>query len=144
LTLVIICLLLLLCKTKLKKLELMVDKMKFEVVILICALLIGWACQTLVITRLLSPMTLYGCVFGTIFLLFVMGLFSFLSIHGISEDKESRRDAALFYGFLAIVASISMLMLILFEVNNIICWIVACVLWCLACTIRNVKFWSWF
>jgi len=122
----------------------MVDKLKLEVVILICALLTGWACQTLVTTECLNATTLYGCTLGAAFSLYVMGLFTYLSIHGIDVDNPSKKDVCIFYGFLVIVALISMLMLILFEVSNIICWIVACALWYLACTIRHVMFWRWF
>ena len=130
-------------KTKQKNIKLMTDKLKFEVVILICALLTGWACQTLIITELLSTTTLYGCILGILLLLYIMGLSSFLSIHGI-EDKRLKKDAYLFYGFLAIVAAISMLLLIVFKVSNIICWIIACALWYLVCVIRHVMFWRWF
>lgn len=122
----------------------MVDKLKFEVVILICALLTGWLCQTLATAEFLSTTTLYGCIIGAAFLLFVMGLFTFLSIHGVGIDKRSKRETTLFYGFLAIAAIILMLILILFGVNNIIYWIIACVLWYLACVIRHVMFWNWF
>ena len=121
----------------------MTDKLKFEVVILICALLTGWACQTLIITELLSATTLYGCLLGILLSLYIMGLFSFLSIHGI-DDKHSRKDAYLSYGFLAVVAAISMLLVIIFDVNNLICWIITCALWYLVCVIRHVMFWRWF
>ena len=130
-------------KTKLKNIKLMTDKLKFEVVILICALLTGWACQTLIITELLSATTLYGCLLGILLSLYIMGLFSFLSIHGI-DDKHSRKDAYLSYGFLAVVAAISMLLVIIFDVNNLICWIITCALWYLVCVIRHVMFWRWF
>lgn len=122
----------------------MVNRLKFEAVIVVCMLLIGWVCETLVVAKTLSILALCGYVLLLSFLLYVAGIFSFVSVDGVGNDKRSRKNAFSFYGYLAIIAIVSLLILIVLEVGNIICWVTACMLWCLSCIIRHVMFWDLF
>jgi hypothetical protein len=122
----------------------MKEELKFEFLILLCICFTGLLCEKLVTTTSLSPLLLYGGILGVAFLLFVCALFTTMSVSSISDHPEARKNTRVLYGFLSLVAILTLLLLLVFEVESIIFWSIICILWYLTCTIRIALFWKWF
>ena len=122
----------------------MADKFKFEIIILVCSCLTGVICSKLISAEILSTMSLLGGTTLTAILLFVMAIFTTTSIHGISEDKKTRKKVKSFYIKMGIVSLVAMLLLIVFKAEPITFWVISCILWYLASTIRIAVLWDWF
>lgn len=122
----------------------MIGKLKLEAFILVFAIITGIICEKLSATALPSTALLYGGIVIITFSLTVIAFVTFLSIHGVSDEKETKKDAKIFYGIMGIVAIMTMLILIVFNIEHTVLIIVTCILWYLASAIRTVSLWDWF
>lgn len=122
----------------------MKEELKFEFLILICICFAGILCEKLLATPPLSPLLLYGGILGIALLLFICALFTTISVNSISDHPEAHKNTRILYGIISLIAIITLLLLLVFETNHIVFWMVTCILWYLTCTIRVALFWKWF
>lgn len=122
----------------------MADKFKFEIVIIVCVCLASIICNELVTAKSLSTTLLLGGSIGIALLLFMMAFFTVTSIHGVSDDKKTRKEVKGFYIYMSVVSLAIMLLLIVFGVKPIFFWIEVCILWYLASSVRIAILWDWF
>jgi hypothetical protein len=121
----------------------MADKFKFEIAIIVCACFASIICNELVTAESLSTTLLLGGTVGIPLLLFMMAFFTTTSIHGISEDKKTRKEVKVFYIYMSVVSLVTMLLLIVFGAEPIFFWVVVCILWYLASSVRIAILWDW-
>lgn len=121
----------------------MADKFKFEIAIIVCACFASIICNELVTAESLSTTLLLGGTVGIALLLFMMAFFTTTSIHGISEDKKTRKEVKVFYIYMSVVSLVTMLLLIVLGAKPIFFWVVVCILWYLASSIRIAILWDW-
>lgn len=122
----------------------MKEELKFEFLILLCICSVGFLVEKILTATSLSPLLLYGGIFGIASLLLVCALFTTMSVSSVSDHSEARKNTRVLYGFLSMIAILALLLLLLFEAESIIFWSVICILWYLTCTIRIALFWKWF
>jgi Mg2+/Co2+ transporter CorB len=122
----------------------MADKFKLEIVILVCACLTGVICEALITTKPLSSLSLCGGMIGIMILLFVIAIFTSISVNEVSENKKDRRKMRNFYGSIGFLAIMMMLLPILFGAVHTMFWVVISILWSFACLVRVAILWDWF
>ena len=120
------------------------EEFKFEILILLCICAVGFLVEKILTATSLSPLLLYGGIIAIAVSLFVCAIFTTMSVETVSNRPEVRKDTRVLYGFLSLMAIIVLLLLLLFEVESIIFWMVVCVIWYLVCMIRVAMFWEWF
>lgn len=122
----------------------MKEEVKFEFLILLFACFAGLLCEKLATTMSLSPLLLYGGIVGIAFCLFVCALFTTMSVNSVTDHPDTHKNTRVLYGFLSLVAILTLLLLLVFEVDATVFWMTTCTIWYLTCTIRVAMFWEWF
>ncbi len=122
----------------------MADKLKLEAFILVFAVITGVFCEKLVATAIPTATLLYGGLAIITFSLTVIAIVTSISIHGDSDKKETKKDGKIFYGLMGLVAIMTMLILLVLDINHTVLILVSGLLWYLANAIRTATLWDWF
>jgi hypothetical protein len=118
----------------------MAEKLKIEIVILLCALCAGGICSELVSAAVLPPGVLYGGIFGIAFSLFALSVFISISVR--KSPINITEDDRVLYGFLSLIALMALMLLVVFELQPVAFWVTAGVIYYFSCVLRLVILWN--